>query len=93
MFDAHGVRQLAETIEAVRATAREQVPYNTEGHLTDFCKNLAPEMLQLFHEIRDKEEEKQKLDRCAVEESLHVQGSHIILSQTNRRPETSQARL
>lgn len=30
MFDTQGVRHLAETIEAVRATAREQIPYNTE---------------------------------------------------------------
>lgn len=30
MFDAQGVRHLAETIEAVRATAREQVEYNSE---------------------------------------------------------------
>ncbi|KAI0089653.1 hypothetical protein BDY19DRAFT_889464, partial [Irpex rosettiformis] len=63
MFDAQGVRSLAETIEAVRATAREQVPYNTEEHLTDFCKNLAPEMLQLFQEIKEKAEEKSRLDR------------------------------
>ena len=33
---------------------------NVLQHLTDFCKNLAPEMLQLFQEIREKEEEKQK---------------------------------
>lgn len=31
MLDSQGVRQLAETIEAVRATAQEQVPYNTEN--------------------------------------------------------------
>lgn len=72
MFDAHGVRSLAETIEAVRATAREQVPYNTEGHLTDFCKNLAPEMLQLFQEIKEKAEEKSRLDR-------YVSAPHTIL--------------
>ncbi|KAI0340422.1 hypothetical protein BDW22DRAFT_1360374 [Trametopsis cervina] len=63
MLDSQGVRQLAETIEAVRATAQEQVPYNTENHLTDFCKNLAPEMLQLFQEIKEKAEEKSRLDR------------------------------
>ena len=43
---------------------------NDLQHLTEFCKNLAPEMLQLFHEIREKEEEKQKLDRYAVESFL-----------------------
>ncbi|KIP07757.1 hypothetical protein PHLGIDRAFT_19101 [Phlebiopsis gigantea 11061_1 CR5-6] len=62
-WDAHGARLLAEVLDTVRATARDVVEYNTENHLTDFCKNLAPEMLQLFHEIREKEEEKQKLDR------------------------------
>lgn len=30
MFDTQGVHHLAETIEAVRATAREQVEYNSE---------------------------------------------------------------
>lgn len=31
MFDSQGVRHLAETIEAVRATAREQVEFNSDS--------------------------------------------------------------
>ncbi|KAI0797379.1 hypothetical protein BC629DRAFT_1503560 [Irpex lacteus] len=62
MFDAHGVRSLRRRSKR-QGHAREQVPYNTEGHLTDFCKNLAPEMLQLFQEIKEKAEEKSRLDR------------------------------
>lgn len=62
-WDAHGDRLLADVLSTVRSTNRDIVEFNTDNHLTDFCKNLAPEMLQLFHEIREKEEEKQKLDR------------------------------
>ncbi|GJE96628.1 hypothetical protein PsYK624_128280 [Phanerochaete sordida] len=62
-WDAHGARLLEEVLTTVRSTEHDVVEFNTDNHLTDFCKNLAPEMLQLFHEIREKEEEKQKLDR------------------------------
>ncbi|KAF8137629.1 hypothetical protein EV363DRAFT_1318503 [Boletus edulis] len=51
-------RQHEETINAVRATANEQVPYNIQGYLDEFSKALATEVRMLLGEVGKLHEER-----------------------------------
>ncbi|KAG6377334.1 hypothetical protein JVT61DRAFT_15125 [Boletus reticuloceps] len=53
-----GTRQHEETINAVRATANEQVPYNTQGYLDEFSKALATEVRMMLGEVGKLHEER-----------------------------------
>lgn len=46
-------RQHDDLIDAVKATAQEQVPYNISGYLDEFSKTLAKEVRQLLNEVND----------------------------------------
>ncbi|EIN14497.1 hypothetical protein PUNSTDRAFT_110579 [Punctularia strigosozonata HHB-11173 SS5] len=54
-------RQHNETLEAVRATAQEQVPFNIQGYLDEFSKALATEVRMLLGEVGKLREERRAL--------------------------------
>ncbi|KII91823.1 hypothetical protein PLICRDRAFT_38680 [Plicaturopsis crispa FD-325 SS-3] len=58
---ADSMRQHEETINAVRATAQEQVPFNVQGYLDEFSKALASEVRMLLGEVGKLREEKRNL--------------------------------
>ncbi|KAF7794198.1 hypothetical protein EIP86_005330 [Pleurotus ostreatoroseus] len=63
LMDTQHAQQLTELLETVRSTMKEQVIYNVENYLDDLCRQLVPEISQLLKEVRDKAEEKHKLNR------------------------------
>ena len=52
-----------ETIEAVRATAQEMVPYNLTGYLDEFSRALAGEVRTLIGEVGRLHEQKRTLQQ------------------------------
>lgn len=58
-------RHQEETINAVKATAQEQVPYNVEGYLNEFSKALATEVRMLLGEVG-----KLREDRRAIQAEI-----------------------
>ncbi|EGO01064.1 hypothetical protein SERLA73DRAFT_151625 [Serpula lacrymans var. lacrymans S7.3] len=54
-------RQHEETINAVRATAQEQVPFNVQGYLDEFSKALASEVRMLLGEVGKLREERRNM--------------------------------
>ncbi|KAG6380162.1 hypothetical protein JVT61DRAFT_8251 [Boletus reticuloceps] len=58
---ADSTRQHQETINAVRATANEQVPYNVQGYLDEFSKALAAEVRMLLGEVGKLREERRNI--------------------------------
>ncbi|KAF8579981.1 hypothetical protein K439DRAFT_1358317 [Ramaria rubella] len=54
-------KQHLETIETVKATAQEQVPYNVQGYLDQFSRALAEEVRMLLGEVGKLREEKRNL--------------------------------
>lgn len=55
-----------ETIDAVRATAQEMVPYNLTGYLDEFSKALAGEIRTLLGEVGRLHEQKRTLQLYVV---------------------------
>ncbi|KAI0752741.1 hypothetical protein C8Q80DRAFT_472567 [Daedaleopsis nitida] len=51
-----------ETIDAVKATANEQVPYNVQGYLDEFSRSLATEVRMLLSEVGKLREDKRNLE-------------------------------
>ena len=51
-----------ETIEAVKATANEQVPYNVQGYLAEFSRTLATEVRVVLSEVDKLREDKRDLE-------------------------------
>ncbi|KAI0649912.1 hypothetical protein C8Q79DRAFT_355651 [Trametes meyenii] len=51
-----------ETIEAVKATANEQIPYNVQGYLDEFSRSLATEVRMLLSEVGKLREDKRNLE-------------------------------
>ena len=64
MWRADSTRQHEETINAVRATAQEMVPYNLTGYLDEFSKALAGEIRTLLGEVGRLHEQKRTLQLC-----------------------------
>ncbi|KAI5118913.1 hypothetical protein M0805_004689 [Coniferiporia weirii] len=60
-WHADSARQHQETIEAVRASAQEMVPYNLTGYLDEFSKALAGEIRTLLGEVGRLHEQKRTL--------------------------------
>ncbi|KAH8112336.1 hypothetical protein DFH11DRAFT_1728531 [Phellopilus nigrolimitatus] len=58
---ADSARQHQETIEAVKASAQEMVPYNLTGYLDEFSKALAGEIRTLLGEVGRLHEQKRTL--------------------------------
>lgn len=54
-------RQHQDTLDAVRATAQEMVPYNLTGYLDEFSKALAGEIRTLLGEVGRLHEQKRTL--------------------------------
>ncbi|KAH7337672.1 hypothetical protein B0J17DRAFT_573525 [Rhizoctonia solani] len=54
-------RKHMETLESVRATAAEQVPFNVQRYLDDFSKALSEEVRMLLKEVGKLREEKRAL--------------------------------
>ncbi|EFI27492.1 hypothetical protein CC1G_15527 [Coprinopsis cinerea okayama7 len=54
-------RHQEETINAVKSTAQEQVPYNVEGYLNEFSKALATEVRMLLGEVGKLREDRRAL--------------------------------
>jgi len=54
-------RQNEELLNAVRATAQEQVPFNVQGYLDEFSKSLAAEVRMLLGEVGRLREERRAL--------------------------------
>ncbi|KDQ32835.1 hypothetical protein PLEOSDRAFT_1033160, partial [Pleurotus ostreatus PC15] len=54
-------QQHEETLNAVRASAQEQVSFNVQGYLDDFSKLLASEVKMLLGEVGKLREEKRSL--------------------------------
>ncbi|KAJ7028730.1 hypothetical protein C8F04DRAFT_1212100 [Mycena alexandri] len=54
-------KQNADTIEAVRSTAREQVDFNVQGYLDEFSRALAQEVRMLLGEVGKLREERRAL--------------------------------
>ncbi|OAX31810.1 hypothetical protein K503DRAFT_870477 [Rhizopogon vinicolor AM-OR11-026] len=54
-------RRHQETLEAVRATAREQVPFNIQNYLDEFSKALATEVRMLLGEVGKLREERRNI--------------------------------
>ncbi|KAH6910772.1 hypothetical protein BKA70DRAFT_1424429 [Coprinopsis sp. MPI-PUGE-AT-0042] len=54
-------RHQEETINAVKSTAQEQVPYNVEGYLNEFSKALASEVRMLLGEVGKLREDRRAL--------------------------------
>ncbi|RXW16930.1 hypothetical protein EST38_g8920 [Candolleomyces aberdarensis] len=50
-----------ETINAVKSTAQEQVPYNVQGYLNEFSKALATEVRMLLGEVGKLREDRRAL--------------------------------
>ncbi|KAK2460787.1 hypothetical protein APHAL10511_007257 [Amanita phalloides] len=55
------IRHHEETINAVRQTAQEQVPFNVQGYLDEFSKALATEVRMLLGEVGKLREERRML--------------------------------
>ncbi|EJF61726.1 hypothetical protein DICSQDRAFT_169744 [Dichomitus squalens LYAD-421 SS1] len=55
-------RHKNETIEAVKATANEQIPYNVQGYLDEFSRSLATEVRMLLSEVGKLREDKRNLE-------------------------------
>ncbi|KAM5533001.1 hypothetical protein V8D89_013343, partial [Ganoderma adspersum] len=55
-------QQKMETIEAVKAMANEQVPYNIQGYVDEFSRMLAIEVRMLLSEVGKLREDKTKLE-------------------------------
>ncbi|KAF8639219.1 hypothetical protein AX17_001704 [Amanita inopinata Kibby_2008] len=55
------IRHHEETINAVRQTAQEQVPFNVQGYLDEFSKALATEVRMLLGEVGKLREERRAL--------------------------------
>ncbi|KAJ7821162.1 hypothetical protein B0H13DRAFT_1555131, partial [Mycena leptocephala] len=53
----------AETLDAVRSSAREQVDFNVQGYLDEFSKALASEVRMLLGEVGKLREERRALQR------------------------------
>ncbi|KAH9927913.1 uncharacterized protein BXZ73DRAFT_90629 [Epithele typhae] len=51
-----------ETIDAVKATANEQIPYNVQGYLDEFSRSLATEVRMLLSEVGKLREDKRNLE-------------------------------
>jgi hypothetical protein len=58
---AEGERRHEDTLEAVRATAREQVPFNVQMYLDEFSKALATEVRMLLGEVGKLREERRNI--------------------------------
>ncbi|TFK53121.1 hypothetical protein OE88DRAFT_1807017 [Heliocybe sulcata] len=58
---ADSARQAEDTLNAVRATAQEQVPFNVQGYLDEFSKALASEVRMLLGEVGRLREERRNL--------------------------------
>ncbi|KAG2159394.1 uncharacterized protein EDB93DRAFT_1115448 [Suillus bovinus] len=58
---AEGERRHEDTLEAVRATAREQVPFNVQVYLDEFSKALATEVRMLLGEVGKLREERRNI--------------------------------
>ncbi|KAF9233906.1 hypothetical protein BU15DRAFT_53269 [Melanogaster broomeanus] len=58
---ADSIRQHQDTLNAVRATANEQVPYNVQGYLDEFSKALATEVRMLLGEVGKLREERRNI--------------------------------
>jgi len=58
---AENVRQQEETLNAIRATAQEQVPFNIRAYLDEFSRSLAAEVRMLLSEVGALREEKRAL--------------------------------
>ncbi|KAG2130063.1 hypothetical protein BD769DRAFT_1453493 [Suillus cothurnatus] len=58
---AEGERRHEDTLEAVRATAREQVPFNVQMYLDEFSKALAAEVQMLLGEVGKLREERRNI--------------------------------
>ncbi|KXN93373.1 hypothetical protein AN958_00299 [Leucoagaricus sp. SymC.cos] len=54
-------RHHKETLDAVKATANEQVPFNVQGYLDEFSKALAAEVRMLLGEVGKLREERRNL--------------------------------
>ncbi|KAJ7852293.1 hypothetical protein B0H13DRAFT_1643465 [Mycena leptocephala] len=54
-------KQHAETLDAVRSSAREQVDFNVQGYLDEFSKALASEVRMLLGEVGKLREERRAL--------------------------------
>ncbi|KAF9011887.1 hypothetical protein BDQ17DRAFT_794534 [Cyathus striatus] len=54
-------RHHKETLDAVRQTAQEQVPFNVQGYLDEFSKALASEVRMLLGEVGKLREERRAL--------------------------------
>ncbi|EIW53326.1 uncharacterized protein TRAVEDRAFT_40040 [Trametes versicolor FP-101664 SS1] len=64
-----------ETIEAVKATAHEQVPYNVQGYLDEFSRSLATEVRMLLSEVGKLREDKRNLE-YAIGELLQFKSKY-----------------
>jgi len=58
---ADSARQHEATVEAVRSTTQEQVPFNVQGYLDESSKALAPEVRMLLGEVGKLREERRSL--------------------------------
>ncbi|KAG1752144.1 hypothetical protein EDB19DRAFT_1094104 [Suillus lakei] len=58
---ADSERRHEDTLEAVRATAREQVPFNVQVYLDEFSKALATEVRMLLGEVGKLREERRNI--------------------------------
>ncbi|KAF9476042.1 hypothetical protein BDN70DRAFT_812953, partial [Pholiota conissans] len=54
-------RHHSETIDAVRDTAHQQVPFNVQGYLDEFSRALATEVRMLLGEVGKIREERRAL--------------------------------
>ncbi|PIL29104.1 hypothetical protein GSI_09152 [Ganoderma sinense ZZ0214-1] len=59
---ANHEQQKTEIIEAVKAAANEQVPYNIQGYLDEFSRSLATEVRMLLSEVGKLREDKRNLE-------------------------------
>ncbi|KAG2366333.1 hypothetical protein BDR07DRAFT_1480198 [Suillus spraguei] len=60
-WQIEGERRHEHTLEAVRATAREQVPFNVQVYLDEFSKALATEVRMLLGEVGKLREERRNI--------------------------------
>ncbi|KAJ3482018.1 hypothetical protein NLI96_g7278 [Meripilus lineatus] len=80
-FRTDSARQHEDTINAVRATAQEQVPFNVRGYLDDFSRSLAAEVRLLLAEVGKLHEKKRGLQYqigiLMVEQSKYMPGGML----------------
>ncbi|OCB90400.1 hypothetical protein A7U60_g2411 [Sanghuangporus baumii] len=72
---ADSARQHEDTLNAVRATAQEMVPYNLTGYLDEFSKALAGEIRTLLGEVGRLHEQKRTL-QFEIGTLLHWQAQY-----------------